>query len=344
MQKTSECKVPWEPHKGAVSNTASCQNSPQTHTSPLIRYTTSTDLHAFNKARSGDYRALTEFTDARFYPDAYFAKLSAQFKDRLEKPVSIVRPSSQGSAKPDRGLKYLEEQLSGCQQQLEKQTHVNMELKRLLVAALGEHNADNLESLVSAKLTLEKQLQASCAEIGVMSEAIERLGIRCDLWRSKYYASKALADELSAWKHFLATLVSESQALVRALLVRNEINVRRIERAHDKLMAQPVSLVEIASELKKPIVGKMKLCDVERMDESELLARQMLEQFQWLPFALGEIKSADEMEIVIRRLIEKRGEMIERNSRLNDDLSEEIELGNFYINCCKQCKGPLHIV
>jgi hypothetical protein len=172
-----------------------------------------------------------------------------------------------------------------------------------------------------------------------LGESVERLTVRCDVWRSKYLAAKALADEMQAWKHCLALVVGESQALVRALLVRNEINVRRMERAHDELMRRPhdLDLQRIAGELRRSLVGRMKGVEAERLGESELLARQMLQRFQWLPFAPAEIKSVDEMEMLIERLKESRREMIERDDGL-------MELGAFYGNCCKQCKGPLRIV
>lgn len=179
----------------------------------------------------------SKFMDARFYTDASFMKLANQLKNRLNhstsptnsnnttpnKPVNVVGPyipkkssdAESSSSKLasnstsrmsshqesyERQIQYLEAQLQGMQEQLSIQTQVNQELKKMLVAAIGGEDMQyRLERLVNDKLRFELELTNNTKSIDKMSEQIEQISIQCDLWRSKFLASKMMADELSTW-------------------------------------------------------------------------------------------------------------------------------------------------
>lgn len=86
------------------------------------------------------------------------------------------------------------------QEQLSIQTQVNQELKKMLVAAIGGEDMQyRLERLVNDKQRFEIELASNAKQMERMSEQIEQISIQCDLWRSKFLASKMMADELSTW-------------------------------------------------------------------------------------------------------------------------------------------------
>lgn len=100
----------------------------------------------------------------------------------------------------EKQLQYLETQLQGMQEQLSIQTQVNQELKKMLVAAIGGEDMQyRLERLVNDKQRFEIELASNSKQIEKMNEQIEQISIQCDLWRSKFLASKMMADELSTW-------------------------------------------------------------------------------------------------------------------------------------------------
>ena len=96
-------------------------------------------------------------------------------------------------------IEYLESQINGLNEQLQIQTQVNAELKRMLVASVGEDMQYRLERLVNDKQRLEFELINNNANLDRMADEIEQISIQCDLWRSKFLASKLMLDELSTW-------------------------------------------------------------------------------------------------------------------------------------------------
>lgn len=162
------------------------------------------------------------FIDARFYTDVNFMKLSNQLKNRSlasveKKPINVVGPiidkKASDVAKADSSgvwkkqwdnyqtrIDYLEEQIKGINEQLQIQTEVNAELKKLLVAAIGGEDMQyKIERLVKDKQRYEIELKSKTTIINKLEEEIEQVSIQCDLWRSKFLASKLLAEENSTW-------------------------------------------------------------------------------------------------------------------------------------------------
>jgi hypothetical protein len=63
---------------------------------------------------------------------------------------------------------------------------VNSELKKLLVASMGEDIQYKIERLVNDKERLNYELVNLKQLIGTLSEEVENSSIKCDLWRSKF--------------------------------------------------------------------------------------------------------------------------------------------------------------
>lgn len=162
------------------------------------------------------------FIDARFYTDFNLMKLANQLKKKSmtkieNKPVNIVGPMFEknfpDTPKSDSAriwknqsenyqarINYLEEQIKGINEQLQIQTEVNVELKKLLVAAIGGEDMEyKIERLVKDKQRYEIELKSKTNTISRLEEEIEQVSIQCDLWRSKFLASKLLSEENSTW-------------------------------------------------------------------------------------------------------------------------------------------------
>lgn len=102
--------------------------------------------------------------------------------------------------------------------QLRVQKEVNRELKRLLVASVGSDLQHCLEQISEEKALLSHNLDASLQQLMENSEEYDRVSIECDIWRSKFLASRVMVDELAGWKAELTLQFKDSQHALKCLL------------------------------------------------------------------------------------------------------------------------------
>ena len=177
-----------------------------------------------------------DFKDARFYTDFYFLKMANELKtkctdnndDKIKtKPINVVNPLSDKSLKSNESsatqspttsnsrittttttttnryearIEYLEDQIKGFFEQLQIQTQVNAELKKLLIASIGDSDtAYKIERLINDKQRFEYELAKLTNELVKTQESVEQISIRCDMWRSKFLACKLMSEEASTW-------------------------------------------------------------------------------------------------------------------------------------------------
>ena len=102
--------------------------------------------------------------------------------------------------------------------QLKVQTEVNRELKRLLVASVGGDIQLHLDQIVQEKAELSRDLDASLQQLAENSEEFDRVFIDCDIWRSKFLASRLMIDELASWKAELSIQFKEVHRALHCLM------------------------------------------------------------------------------------------------------------------------------
>lgn len=119
---------------------------------------------------------------------------------------------------------------SELESQLRIQTDVNKELKRLLVASVGSDLENRLQQIVQEKAELSQDLDASLQQVVSNHEELDQVLIECDIWRSKFIASRVMIDELASWKAELSLQLRESlKALQYMLHERGDICKEVIE-------------------------------------------------------------------------------------------------------------------
>ena len=101
---------------------------------------------------------------------------------------------------------------------LKVQANVNKELKRLLVASVGSDFQHHLEQTVHEKAELSCELDAALQQSITSREDMDRISIDCDIWRSKFLASRLMIDELASWKAELSLKYEESQHALQCML------------------------------------------------------------------------------------------------------------------------------
>ncbi|KAG1670587.1 Golgin-45 [Nymphon striatum] len=95
----------------------------------------------------------------------------------------------------------LKEDKAMIESQLQTQTRVNAELKKLLVASVGEDIQQRVQFLTEDKARLAEDVVNYSQRVINDYEEMERLSIQCDVWRSKYMASRTRKNGLQEGGH-----------------------------------------------------------------------------------------------------------------------------------------------
>ena len=105
------------------------------------------------------------------------------------------------------------------QKQLKIQTKVNEEVKRLLVASVGEDIEARVEFLTQDKARLAADVLEYNNRIASDWERKEELGVEKDVWRSKFLASTVIVDELTRTKQTVIQRMEDMEHTTRRLLL-----------------------------------------------------------------------------------------------------------------------------
>ncbi|XP_066475195.1 golgin-45-like [Tiliqua scincoides] len=106
----------------------------------------------------------------------------------------------------------------GLCNQLHVQTEVNRELKKLLVASVGDDLQYHFERMAREKNQLILENEALGRNVSQLSEQLERMSIQCDVWRSKFLASRVMSDELTNSRAILQRQTRDAQSAIQDLL------------------------------------------------------------------------------------------------------------------------------
>lgn len=80
---------------------------------------------------------------------------------------------------------------------------MNTELKKLLVASVGEDVQGRVQCLTEDKARMASMIRRYSEKVDRDYEEKERMGIQCDVWRSKFLASRLV--------YFLLALIRKRQ-------------------------------------------------------------------------------------------------------------------------------------
>lgn len=130
----------------------------------------------------------------------------------------------------------------GLSNQLRVQTEVNRELKKLLVASVGDDLQYQFERLAREKNQLILENEALGRSLSHTAEQLERMSIQCDVWRSKFLASRVMAEELTNARTALQRQTREAQGAIQDLLLEREEFSREMMQTHRSLEQLLVSL------------------------------------------------------------------------------------------------------
>ncbi|RUS69221.1 hypothetical protein EGW08_023017 [Elysia chlorotica] len=140
--------------------------------------------------------------------------------------------SSVPSALPSQSeqLQAVKDERDKLRKELNAQLQVNAELKRLLVASVGDDLYKRVENLCRDRAQLEMDIGGFSKKMSEDYENLDKVSIQADMWRSKYLASRVMTEELSRAKAYFSLQCHDSHTALQQLLnERQELRTNLVE-------------------------------------------------------------------------------------------------------------------
>merc|ERR1719481_1597623 len=213
-KRNKEAKfVPYEPYKGAVAFMVS--NKAKKSLSPFKNINRSLDNEVFEKVETSNCDnpdKAREKTPEKNNCDTTGDE-PREMNTELEKNYRVMLDIK------EKELARMQEMMVTSEKQLKIQTKVNEEIKRLLVASVGEDIEARVEFLTQEKARLAADVLEYNNRIAIDWERKEELGVEKDVWRSKFLASTVIVDELTRTKQNVVQRVEDLEHSSRKLLM-----------------------------------------------------------------------------------------------------------------------------
>jgi len=145
----------------------------------------------------------------------------------------------------EKEIQKLRENLDIAEKQLKIQSKVNTEIKKLLVASVGEDIEARVDFLTQDKARLAADVIEYNNRIATDWETKEALGVESDVWRSKFLASTVIVEELTRTKQTVQQRAEDLEHLGRRLLLERtnlrsslsstQLTIDKLSQAFDPL-------------------------------------------------------------------------------------------------------------
>ncbi|XP_054470589.1 golgin-45 [Anoplopoma fimbria] len=169
-------------------------------------------------------------------------EVGQQAEEQGSPPLPLVEDWRGQLVKLQNSERRLLQDKEGLSNQLRVQTEVNRELKKLLVASVGDDLQYHFERMSREKNQLILENEALGRSLAHTAEQLERMSIQCDVWRSKFLASRVMAEELTNARAALQRQTREAQGAIQDLLLEREEFSSNMVLTHRSLEQLLVSL------------------------------------------------------------------------------------------------------
>lgn len=258
--------------------------------------------------------------------------------------------------------------------QLGVQTQVNNELKRLLVASVGDDMQQKYERMIQDKYLADLELRHLHNVLEEDREEVEQAMIQADVWRSKFLASRVMSDELSRWKSVLYYKYRETHTALQSLLEEHS-KIRALSNATRKGLVTVIDLLESKDpslDIEKPLstmdVAYMNndlvesICEIMSVNPSNTIHHVVAEsdiQHDGDDGG-GEVLEKDigintclltPAESLAQQVVLNPGVQSDELTRMRRDYLAHNRISHFLstnyhvtFNCCINCKGVIEII
>ncbi|KAK3095024.1 hypothetical protein FSP39_009313 [Pinctada imbricata] len=309
------------------------------------------DSVRYGEIQDGDENALTlqEALESLAFP--------SPSEKNPERKRSQDRKEVERLQKENEELKrQLESQVSSLKKQLDVQLQVNTELKRLLVASVGDDLHFTMEHLARDKAQLAKELGDFSKKLSEDYEHLDKISIQADMWRSKFLASRVMIDELAGAKAFFAMKFQESQNVLQQMLnERHEVR-RNLYETH-RCLQQIRSAFDPLNSHSTVSTGSTNTIDLARANHR--LTENI--KYRLLPYNAASqlvVNMEPSMQDNLTLAESQAQELLSRNSdseefakidsytrsAMVERYHPSARFDNLTLNCCDRCKGELSAV
>jgi len=214
--------VPYEPYKGAVA-------------------------FMDNNAKKSMDKKISRNTRSTSVESEVFASKSDDAVELIAQPISNELESNYRAMldAKEKEIEKLKENLESAEKQLKIQSKVNAEIKKLLVASVGEDIEARVDFLTQDKARLAADVIEYNNRIATDWEKKEALGVESDVWRSKFLASTVIVEEVTRAKQAVQQRAEDLEHLGRKLLMERtalrtslsstQVTIDQLSQAFDPL-------------------------------------------------------------------------------------------------------------
>ncbi|XP_069105014.1 golgin-45-like [Argopecten irradians] len=276
------------------------------------------------------------------------------FPDLLGNQLSSLQ--SQNTELKDENER-LKKEMENMKRQLDVQFQVNTELKKLLVASVGDDLQFRVENLARDRAQLSTEIGTFAKRRTEDYEHIDKVSIQADMWRSKFLASRVMIDELASSKAYLSMLSQESQSALQQMLnERHEIRSNLLETY--KTLQQVRSAFDPLNSQKSMCVASNNSLDLARTNQrlTEAIRYRLLPSHVTLDTVVNMDHWTDSLTLAESRANELLSKKFDpedgqvaitlRDPSINviDRFHPFTRFDNLTLNCCVKCQGEMFAV
>lgn len=272
--------------------------------------------------------------------------------------AALLAHAIEGPSNAER-LQKSQQEVEMLKAQLDIQLQVNVELKRLLVASVGEDLERRMEHLARDRAQLAMELGDFTKKMTEDYENLDQISIQADMWRTKYLASRVMVEELAAGRAFYSAQFHDSQQAMQQML-----NERFELRAQ---MLQAYKCLQQVKEAFDPLNAHKShgLISTNVFDLGKSI-RQLSEavRFRLLPAHAGShvmMPLEDSMESTMTKsetfayeLLSQQasppsfrhsvpGVVTQQTAKSVERFHPQVRQDNLTMNCCAHCKGEIKL-
>ncbi|VDM99342.1 unnamed protein product [Thelazia callipaeda] len=236
MEKHDLGAVPWEPYKAATS--ASVKGIRPAFLPPLIKYKIAKhvpQLTPLKNIMSSDGAQKTVLEAV--YMWRLLKRVSKQesfcvgIGDAKICDLSRIRPAGDGkessaNLNETKGQEKCDvgdvNEINKLKKDLELERHITEELKRLLVATMGDDLTCHVHSLTEDKIRLAHTMESFEKQVTRDHDRADNFAILADVWRCKFLAMSIQADELRVQQNRLLNYCKQMRILLEKFVDVNQ--------------------------------------------------------------------------------------------------------------------------
>ncbi|KFM74143.1 Golgin-45, partial [Stegodyphus mimosarum] len=281
--------VPYEPYKAAVSSIISSPNKHEKIAPPKVFVNSQREkinppeIVIDSQKVSSLASSIIQHNSKKLYSSLEEKYVSLE---PVETSADEKKCSSNCNLKIsalEKQVKQLEKEKKELESQFRIQTEVNADLKKMLIASLGEDMQLKVQYMTEDKARLGMNVLQFSEQLQQKNEEIDRLSVQCDVWKSKFEASSLMVDDLAGWKVTLTRKLNETLQAINSMFKEHEVIYEQLYTTYRILEHTLAAFEPSAKETSKRKLSPQSL--IHLASEVKSLSSNIQKRLQWNPNA-----------------------------------------------------------